>query len=283
MKKPIEEIVELLSRLEVEESLVHRQSMKRHDLVESLLRKQHQVKLGQRLKQLHPADIADVLESLPLTPRKMLWDLMDSAVKGQALLEVSDAVRMTLISEMPNEVLADSTEHLDSDEIADLAPALPAKVMKKILKSLNDQKRERLQEVLAYPNDTVGALMDFGMVTIRDDLSLKAVSHFIRKTGKLPNHTDKLFVVDQNNILCGILPLGTLLTSPLESQVCDVMVRKLVSFNVTNAAEEATRAFERYNLISAPVLDSRGMLVGRLCVDAVIDFMREEADEEMLN
>ncbi|MGH8553410.1 MAG: magnesium transporter, partial [Methylococcales bacterium] len=99
----------------------------------------------------------------------------------------------------------------------------------------------------------------------------------------LPNHTDKLFVVDQNNILCGILPLGTLLTSPLESQVCDVMVRKLVSFNASNAADEATRAFERYNLISAPVLDSRGMLVGRLCVDAVIDFMREEADEEMLN
>ncbi|MCI0655112.1 MAG: magnesium transporter [Methylococcaceae bacterium] len=283
MKKPIEEIVELLSRLEVEESLVHRQAMKRHDLVESLLRKQHQVKLGQRLDQFHPADIADILESLPLKRRKLLWELMDSTVKGQALLEVSDAVRMTLISEMPNEVLADSTEHLDTDEIADLAPALPAKVMKNILKSLNDQKRKRLQEVLAYPDNTVGALMDFGMVKIRDDVSLKAVSRFIRKIGKLPDHTDKLFVVDRNNVLCGILPLGTLLTSPLESQVSDVMVRKLVSFYVTDTAEEATRAFERYNLISAPVLDSGGILVGRLCVDAVIDFMRDEADEDMLN
>ncbi|MGH8499007.1 MAG: magnesium transporter, partial [Methylococcales bacterium] len=223
-----------------------------------------------------------VLESLPLNRRKLLWDLMDYTVKGQALLEVSDAVRMTLISEMPNEVLADSTEHLDTDEIADLAPDLPKKVMRNILKSLNDQKRKRLQEVLAYPENTVGALMDFGMVTIRDDVSLKAVSRFIRKIGKLPDRTDKLFVVDRNNVLRGILPLGTLLTSPLASQVSDVMVRKLVSFNATDAADEATRAFERYKLISAPVLDSRGMLAGRLCVDAVIDFMRDEADEDML-
>lgn len=282
MNKAIEEIIQLLGRLEVEESLVHRQSMKRHDLVELLLRKQHQVKLEQKLEQFHPADIADILESLPLNQRKLLWNLMDSTIRGQVLLEVSDAVRMTLISEMPSELLADSTEQLDSDEIADLAPDLPKKVMQKILRSLNDQKRQRLQEVLTYPDNTVGALMDFGMLTIRDDVSLKAVSRFIRKIGKLPDHTDKLFVVDSNNVLCGILPLGTLLTGRLADQVADVLVSKVVCFRVTDTADEAARAFERYNLISAPVVDAGNRLVGRLGVDAVVDFIRDEADEDML-
>ncbi|MCI0667535.1 MAG: magnesium transporter [Methylococcaceae bacterium] len=282
LKQSQEEFIEMLSRLEVEELLVHRQPMKRHDLVESMLRREHQVKLGQRLERLHPADIADILESLTLNQRKLLWNLMEPAIRGQVLLEVSDAVRMTLISEMPEEALADSTEHLDTDEIADLAPDLPKKVMRSILKSLNDQKRKRLQEVLAYPENTVGALMDFGMVTIRDDVSLKAVSRFIRKIGKLPDQTDKLFVVDRNNVLCGILPLGTLLTSRLARQVSEVMVSNVVCFAVDDKADEATRAFERYNLISAPVVDGRRNLVGRLCVDAVMDFMHEEADEELL-
>ncbi|MGR9105352.1 MAG: magnesium transporter, partial [Gammaproteobacteria bacterium] len=283
LKNSIAEIVELLGRLEVEEALVHRQHMKRHDLVESMLRREHQVKLGQKLVRLHPADIADLLESLPLKQRKLLWDLMDSSVRGQALLEVSDAVRLTLISEMPIEALADSTERLDTDEIADLAPDLPKKVVQKILRSLNDQKRRRLQEVLAYPEDTVGALMDFGMVTIRNDMSLKAVARFLRKNGKLPDHSDKLFVVDKNNVLCGILPLGTLLTGRLEQQVADVLVANVVCFRADDTADEATRAFERYNLISAPVVDSRRQLVGRLCIDAVMDHLREEADEDMLN
>lgn len=283
MQKHVEEIIELLSRLEVEESLVHRQAMKRHDLVESLLRRQHQVKLEQKLEKLHPADIADILETLPLTQRKLLWDRMEPTTRGQVLLEVSDAVRITLISEMPPEAIADSAELLDTDEIADLAPDLPKKVMQKILRSLNDQKRKRLQEVLAYPDNTVGALMDFGMVTIRNDVSLKAVARYLRKTGKLPDHTDKLFVVDRHNVLCGVLPLGAFLTNRLEKQVTDVMVSNVVVFKVDDPADDAISAFERYNLISAPVVDRRQTLVGRLCVDAVMDFMREEADDDRLN
>jgi magnesium transporter len=124
--------------------------------------------------------------------------------------------------------------------------------------------------------------MDFGMITIRDDLTLKAITAYIRKLGKLPSHTDKLFVVDQHNRVKGILPLQRLLTHSPMRHVADVMVTDFVVFQVDQDSAEASRAFERYDLISAPVVDRDGELQGRLCVDSILDFIREKTDDDLL-
>lgn len=278
----LEAVIELIEKQELENSLVRKSTSSHHDLEESLVNRQHQVRLEELLSDLHPADIAFILESLPLDQRRVVWDAIKASHDGQVLLEVSDAVRETLISGMADEELANFASNLDTDEIADLAADLPKRAMLKILRSLNSQERSNLRTILSYEDDEVGALMDFGMIAIRDDLNLEAVIDYIRKLGKLPGHTDKLFVVDHHNVVKGILPLQRLLTHSPEKQVAEAMVTDFVQFQLNEDTADAARAFERYDLISAPVVDAQGHLQGRLCVDSIMDFIREKSDEEML-
>jgi magnesium transporter len=275
-------VVELLEKQELESSLVHKSTSSHHDLEEALVNKQHHARLQERLSDLHPADIAFILESLPLDQRQVVWDAIKSEYDGQILLEVSDAVRQTLISSMEEEELATFASTLDTDEIADLAADIPKRAMLKILRSLNSQERSHLSTILSYKDDQVGAFMDFGMITVRDDLNLRAITAYIRKLGKLPGHTDKLFVVDQQNVVKGVLPLQRLLTHSPVQQVAEAMVTDFVKFQLDEDTADAARAFERYDLISAPVVDDQGQLQGRLCVDSIMDFIREKTDEDML-
>ena len=282
LQQQLTAVVELLEKQELEKSLVHKSISSHHDLEEALVNKQHHARLQERLSDLHPADIAFILESLPLDQRQVIWDSIKSEYDGQILLEVSDAVRQTLISSMEEEELATFASTLDTDEIADLAADIPKRAMLKILRSLNSQEQSHLSTILSYKDDQVGAFMDFGMITVRDDLNLRAITAYIRKLGKLPGHTDKLFVVDQQNVVKGVLPLQRLLTHSPVQQVAEAMVTDFVKFQLDENTADAARAFERYDLISAPVVDDHGQLQGRLCVDSIIDFIREKTDEDML-
>ncbi|MGZ8190302.1 MAG: magnesium transporter [Methylococcaceae bacterium] len=282
LQHQLQEVITLLEKQRLEKSLVERGPVTNHELVETVLHKQQQTRIQEKFDFLHPADIAFILESLPLDQRKTIWDAIKTCHEGQVLLEVSDAVRQTLISGMAAEELATVASNLDTDEIADLAADLPKRAMLKILRSLNSSERSHLNAILSYQDNQVGALMDFGMITIRDDLTLKAITAYIRKLGKLPGHTDKLFVVDQHNRVKGILPLQRLLTHSPTRHVADVMVTDFVFFQVDQDTREASRAFERYDLISAPVVDQNGELQGRLCVDSILDFIREKTDEDLL-
>jgi magnesium transporter len=282
LQHQLQEVITLLDKQHLEASLVQRGPATNYELIESVLHKQHKSRLQDKFAQLHPADIAYILESLPLDQRQIAWDAIKSDQDGQILLEVSDAVRQTLISGMEVEELATAASSLNTDEIADLAADLPKRAMLKILRSLNSIERKHLNTILAYQDNQVGSRMDFGMITIRDDLTLKAITAYIRKLGKLPGHTDKLFVVDQESRVKGILPLQRLLTHSPFQHVAEVMVTDYVMFQVDQDIAEASRAFERYDLISAPVVDDMGQLQGRLCVDSILDFIRDKSDEDML-
>lgn len=279
----LDEIISLLEKQRLETTLVQRGPSVNYELIAVMLQNQHQNRLQEKLIPLHPADCALILESLPLDERQIVWNAIKHSHDGQILLEVSDAVRQTLISGMAAEELATVAGKLNTDEIADLAAILPKRTMLKILRSLNSEDRQHLNNILSYQETQVGALMDFGMITIRNDLTLKAIIAYIRRLGKLPSHTDKLFVVDHNNIVMGILPLQRLLTHLPSQQVSEVMVTDFVRFQIDQETAEAARAFERYDLISAPVVDKRGKLQGRLCVDHILDYIREKSDEDLLS
>ena len=235
-----------------------------------------------KLDDLHAADIAYILEALPVDQRLIVWSLVSSDLDGLVLLDVSDAVRETLISDMDKSELLSATEQLDTDEIAALAPDLPEGVMQELLETLNDQNRQRLESLLTYPDDSVAALMDFGMVTIRADTTLSVVLRYLRQRGELPEHTDKLFVVDEDNVLKGALSLKRLVINNAEQSVASVMAKDIAFFHLDDDAEEAARAFERYDLLSAPVVDQDHKLQGRLRIDAIVDHIREKSDEERL-
>jgi magnesium transporter len=280
------EVESLLLKHDLVESLVHRQEEAQHDprqeLVEGLTHKQHLAQLKSKLDHMHPADIAYILEALPPEKRLIVWDLVRAEHDGEILLEVSDSVREFLIEAMDSHELVAAAEQLDADELADLAPDLPHEVIEDVFQSLPVEEREQLRTALSYPEGSVGALMDFDMVTVREDVKLEVVLRYLRLFDELPDHTDQLFVVDREEHLKGVLTLNKLLVNDPDAEVRSLMSGEFVDLRPDDDAEAAAQAFERYDLISAPIVDESGKLVGRLTIDAVVDFIRDEAEAEQL-
>jgi magnesium transporter len=230
----------------------------------------------------HPADVAFILEALPLEERQVVWDLVKAEREGEILLELSDAVRESLIATMEPKELVAAAETLEADEIADLAPDLPAQVVEDVIRALPQEEREQLRAALSYKEGTVGALMDFEQITVREDATLEAATRTLRSLDELPPHTDQLFVVDREARLRGTLPLARLIVTDLERQAREAMVTDGLRLRPDDPAEEAEQAFERYDLISAPVVDRFGRLIGRLTVNSVVDYVRERSDDARL-
>lgn len=283
LSKTLEQVVSILEKHQLVENLVQKQEMPKHELVESLVQRQNQIELQNILNDLHPADVAHILEALPLDDRLYLWDLVKVDRDGDILLEVSDAVRQTLIADMDSEELLAAAEQLDTDEIADLAPDLPKDVLQELMDSMDALNRERLQSTLAYPEDTVGSLMDFDIVTVREDVTIEVALRYLRRLDALPDQTDKIFVVNRNDRVQGVLPLSRMLVNEPDLNIEDVMVDDAILFHPSDDAEEAAKAFERYDLVTAPVVDDENKLVGRLTVDEVMDYIREEAESDILS
>ncbi len=287
LQQNLHEVQELLQKHKVVESLVERQAapkhdLGKHDLVEKLVHKQHLAELRAKLDRLHAADIAYILEALPLEERLAVWDLVKADRDGEILVEVSDAVRESLIEAMDSRELVAAAETLEADELADIAPDLPASVIEEVVQSLPAEERERLRAALSFPEGAVGALMDFDHVAVREDVTLEAATRYLRRLDELPDHTDQLFVVDRDQVLKGTLPLARLIVSDLEREVRQVMIPESVKLYPQDPAEDAASAFERYDLVSAPVVDASGRLIARLTVNAVVDYIREKSAESQL-
>ncbi len=280
------DISALLDKHDLVEHLVHAQQMPNHELIENLVHRQSLADLKYRLQakldNTHAADVARILEALPPERRLRVWDLVKAERDGDILLEVSDSVREALIASMESHELVAAAEQLDADELADLAPDLPRDVIHDVLESLDAQDRARLQSALSYPDESVGAAMDFEIVSVRPDISIETAMRYLRRLGELPDHTDQLFVVDRDDHLLGALPLNRMLVLDPETNVGDIMEKEVTSFKPTDDSADAASAFERYDFISAPVVDSSNRLVGRLTVDSMVDVIREESDSQML-
>jgi magnesium transporter len=232
---------------------------------------------------LHPAEIGDLLESLPQKPRVILWELVDPEDRGEVLLHVNDEVRSGLIKEMePGELVA-MTEGLDTDDLADLIADLPGAVIHEVLRAMDLQNRHRLEAVLSYPEDTAGGMMNIDTVTVRADVSLDVVLRYLRLRGNIPDLTDSLMVVSRYDKYLGLLPLTTLLTSDPDKTVAEVMDREVEGIRADLPDVEVAKIFQDRDLISAPVVDDIGKLLGRITIDDVVDVIRDEADHSLMS
>jgi magnesium transporter len=282
------DVTALLRRHRLVEGLVHEQ--REHapldegagDLAGSAVYQRTKAELTRKLDRLHPADIAFILEALPRDERLYIWDLVKAERDGEILLEVSDSVRESLIESMDTDELVAAAESLDADEIAELAPDLPQEVMDDVFQSLPVDEREQLRAAMSFDEDMVGALMDFDDVTVRADVTLDVVLRYMRRFDELPSQTDQLFVVDRDDRLLGVLPIAKLIVTDPERTVGEVMQPPVAKLLQHEQADVAARAFERYDLVSAPVVDTNDRLVGRVTVDEVLDFVRQRGQEEML-
>ncbi len=234
------------------------------------------------LAALHPAEVALLLESLPPRPRLLAWELVEPGTQGEVLVELSEEVRSEILEGMQAEEVVAATEGLEADDLADLLAELPEALMRQVLRSMDQQDRDRLSRVLECPPDTASGLMNTDTVTVRPDVPLEAVLRYLRMRGELPEPTDRLFVVDRRDHYLGALPITRLLTADPASAVHAQMDPEAASIPPDMPADEVAALFESRDLVSAAVVSGEGRLLGRITVDDVVDVVREQAEHAAL-
>ncbi|MDR6991440.1 magnesium transporter [Luteimonas sp. 3794] len=232
---------------------------------------------------LAPAEIGNLLESLPHDKRMVVWGLVDPEDDGEVLVHVGDEVRESLIADMDADELVAAVEDLDIDDLADLVEDLPDAVIDEVLRAMDRENRERLEQVLSYPEDTAGRLMNPDVVTVRADTTVDVVLRFLRLRGELPEHTDHLYVVNRRHQLAGWVALQDLVTREPGTPINKLIDDELDSIHVGESAEQVARQFSDNDWVSAPVVDDGNILLGRITVDDVIDIIREQAEHQALS
>ncbi|WP_147652480.1 magnesium transporter [Vulcaniibacterium gelatinicum] len=231
---------------------------------------------------LSPAEIGNLLESLPPAKRTVVWGLVDPEDDGEVLVHVGDEVRESLLAEMdPDEIVAAASE-LDIDDLADLVEDLPDTVIDEVLKSMDRENRERLERVLSYDEGTAGRLMNPDVVTVRADTTVDVVLRYLRLRGELPEHTDHLYVVSRRHQYLGRIALQALLTHEPNTPINQLVDDQQPAINVDEPVEEVARKFSDHDWISAPVVDENNVLLGRITIDDVVDIIREQAEHQAL-
>ena len=231
---------------------------------------------------LSPAEIGNLLESLPPAKRTVVWGLVDPGDDGEVLVHVGDEVREGLLAEMdPDEIVA-AVEDLDIDDLADLVEDLPDTVIDEVLKSMDRDNRERLEQALSYPEDTAGRLMNPDVVTVRTDTTVDVVLRYLRLRGELPEHTDHLYVVSRRHQYLGRIALQSLLTHEANTPINQLIDDTQPAIDVDESSGSVARQFSDHDWISAPVVDEGNVLLGRITIDDVVDIIRDQAEHQAL-
>ncbi len=247
------------------------------DLLLDALAAENYAEVRAQLAEMHPSEIADLLESITPKQREKLWDQIEPTLEGDVLTEVQDVVRSTLLEQMQPQEVAQATQDLETDDAADILQDLPEDVVGSVLSSMDAQNRQRLASILSYSEDAAGGLMNIDVVPIRADVTLDVISRYLRQLGDIPDQTDNLMVVDRNNHYLGVLPLADILTKKADTTVAENMIEE-AGIHADTSSHEVARIFEQRDWFSAGVIDDDGKLLGRITVDDVVDVIQEEAE-----
>ncbi len=248
-----------------------------HDALE----KQSRNEIDEIVEELHPSEVANILESLPPKQRNQLWQ-QDGVEQGEVLPYVGEAVRIELMQNMPTLQVAAAAENMDTDDAVDLLQDLPDEVVEEVLQAMDVQHRRRLTQVLFYPENSAGGLMNTDVLAVRTEMTLKMVLRYLRRLRELPEKTDVLMVVDCNNCYRGVLLITDLVTNSPKLLVEQVMSTNIEAIPAHLSTHQVARLFEQRDLVSAPVIDEEGILVGRITIDDVVDVIRAEADHNLM-
>jgi len=239
------------------------------------------LQINRMLNSLNPSDIAHFIESSPPKDREFVWQILNKEIEGEVLNHLSDTLQKQFLKEMDAAEVAEVTETLETDEIADIIQRMPEAVIEEVLSSMSFQNRKRIEKVLSYPEDSAGGLMNTDVIAVRKNHTLDVVMRYLRMQGAIPESTNKIFVVNRKNDYLGSLNLNKLLISDLSLHVEDIYEENAKTIAIDMDDSEVARAFEQDDLISAPVIDDHGKLVGRITIDDVVDVIREDADEAL--
>ena len=234
------------------------------------------------LSNMSPSEIAHALESSPPKQRNILFSLLKTEEEGDVLFELGEEIQQDLISNITNEELSEAVKELELDEIVDILQKLPEDRMKTILSNMSRVDRSRIEMGLTFPENTAGGLLNTDVISVRPNNLIKEVLGYLRDLGKLPDNTDKIFVVNDSNEYLGELSISEVITSNPSMVVREIMETEITPINVNLDDKEVATLFERNDWISSSVTDEDNKLIGRITIDDVVDVIREDADQNLL-
>ena len=275
-------ILDLLHKQLVETTLTQRQHQANEAVIQNLVARQQSAALQRELHKLDDADIAHLLALLPSEHRPYIWQEMSAIRAAEVLIELPEPIAESIIQQTEEKRLIRIIKQLDADELSELAEFLPSQVLEAAKQALHENARDWLEASLKYPEDSVGDIMSMDSLSISDQCTLDQAIAQIRAASELPPQTDKLFVENPNHRLVGVLPLVQLIREPGDKLIKECVDNQVISFSPFDDAEDAGLAFERYDLISAPVVDEKNRVVGRLTVESIMDHLRDRADAQVL-
>lgn len=232
---------------------------------------------------LIPAEIARTLESLPPAEREYVWEVIDESHRSDVLTELGEDVLENIVENMTHTEVLDSAQQMDDDDLVDFLQDLPDKLSLSLLQSLDSAQRKQLVEMLEYDDDTAGGMMNTDSITVRPDVLVATVIRYLRMLDEVPSATSKLFVVDRNSQLLGEVPLTWLITARRKQRIEEIMRSDFTAFHVEDLSTAVAQQFREHDLVTAPVINEDGQLVGRITVDDVIDVIQEEAQRSLMN
>ena len=264
------------------ENQVHQNTEERLERLSDAIETGSLVQLKSMINAMHPGEIAHLLESSPPTRRRFLWELIEPENEGETLLELGEEARASLVGEMESGALIEAVKDLDVDDIADFIQSLPDALIEETLDGLSRQQRHRVEAVLVYDEDTAGGMMDTQVLTTRTDVTVDVVLRYLRMQDELPSHSDSLIIIDKYEKYLGVVSLSDLLTSQPEETLQAISDYDFPAIPADMSSREVASLFEDRDLITAPVVDSTGKLLGRITIDDVVDVIRDDAEHSMM-
>ncbi len=229
-------------------------------------------------------DIAHLLSSVPPKQRTILWNLVGAEeLAADVLAYLGEEERSEIVARLEPEELANLIESFEFDDKVDLLQELPESVIEEVLLSMDSQDRQRVEDVLSYDEDSAGGLMNTDVVTVRPDITVDVVLRYIRRYRELPPMTDNLWVVNRRDEFIGQVPISKILISDHNTTIREIMQTEVEPLIVSTHEDEVAQRFERLDLVSAPVVNESGKLLGRITIDDVVDVIRASADHSLMS
>ncbi|SHJ66790.1 magnesium transporter [Aquimarina spongiae] len=233
------------------------------------------------LNEIHFADIAEIIGELNLTEATYIIKLLDSEKTSEALMELEEDFRERILENLSAKEIAEELEEMDTDDAADVIAELPDELAEEVIAEIEDEKHaEDIKELLSYGEDTAGGLMAKELVRVKETWTIAGCVREMRRQAKNVTRVHSIYVVDKEDKLKGRLSLKDLLTAPTKAQISDVYIPKVDFVDVDTEGEEVARVMQKYDLEAIPVVDHEGVLVGRVTIDDIVDFIKDEAEKD---
>ena len=241
------------------------------------------IPLKKLVKDIHFADMAEIIDELNVAEGVYLIKLFDSEKTSEILTELDEDVREKILKALSVKEIADEIEELDSDDAADILSELSEKRKKQVISEIsNNNLADNLKELLSYNEDSAGGLMAKELIKANENWSVSKCLNEIKKQGENVTRVHSVYVVDDNEKLIGRLSLKDLITSSSKSIIKDIYISKVDSVNVLEKGEDIAKIMSKYDLEAIPVVDDKKHLVGRITIDDIVDFIIDEAEEDYL-